>query len=145
MNAPLPAPLAAEDIDRIDRMVAEFNRIGDEHMRELALYNNKLSVEAIGFRRWEGWLGGVVVTPWFMNLILLPLADQLDGAAAGTKQRIQLPCGEQLLTIGEIDGTGTYAAYSLHSPMGEFGDQLNAAARAWVLVDKFFQPPPEQG
>lgn len=136
--------LPATDIDRIDSMVAEFIRIGDEQMRDLALYNNKLTVESIGFRRWEGWLGGVVITPWFMNLILLPLGDQLAGASVGTKQRIQLPCGEQLLTIGEIDGTGPYAAYSLHSPMGEFGDHLNAAARAWALVEKFFQPPPEQ-
>ena len=33
-----------------------------------------LRVEAVGFRRWEGLWLGVLITPWFMNLMLLPCA-----------------------------------------------------------------------
>ncbi|HSV29882.1 MAG TPA: [NiFe]-hydrogenase assembly chaperone HybE [Candidatus Omnitrophota bacterium] len=137
--------LAADDLARVDRLVEQFTRIGDERMRDLGLYNPALRVEAIGFRRWEGWLAGVLVTPWFMNFMLLPTAaEQLAGFAVGTKRRIEMPKGEVVFTIGEVEEIGPYAANSLHSPMGEFGDHLNAAARAWALVETFFQEPKDE-
>ena len=56
---------------RVKALVASFERIGRESMRGLPFYNESLSVEAIGFDRFgDGWLG-VLITPWFMNLMLV--------------------------------------------------------------------------
>ena len=54
-------------------------------MRDLPIYNDKVAIEAIGFRPFgEAELLGVVLTPWFMNLIMLPIEPApMDMAAIG--------------------------------------------------------------
>ncbi len=133
--------LSPADAARIDSLVATFARIGDERMKDLGLYNPALRVEAVGFRRWEGWLAGILVTPWFMNFLLLPAEGQLDGATVGTKRRIAMPRGEIAFTIGEVEEVGIYAASSLYSPMGNFADPAAASTRAWAAVEQFFVAP----
>ncbi|MGE5546035.1 MAG: [NiFe]-hydrogenase assembly chaperone HybE [Solirubrobacterales bacterium] len=137
--------VSAADQDRIDRMCAVFTQIGEERMKDLSLYNDAIRVEAIGFRRWEGWLTGILITPWFMNFMLMPTApEQMDGAQVSTKRRVEMPRGEVVFTIGEVEQVGPYMASSLHSPMGNFKDHAQAATAAWAAVEQFFQPPPEQ-
>lgn len=130
--------LSPADTARIEHLAAVFTRIGEERMKELGLYNPALKVEAVGFRRWEGWLAGILVTPWFMNFLLLPAEGQLAGASAGTKQRIEMPRGEIVFTIGEVEEVGPYAASSLYSPMRDFPDHAAASTRAWAAVERFF-------
>lgn len=135
-------PLSPADAARVERLVATFARIGEERMKDLALFNPALRVEAVGFRRWDGWLAGILVTPWFMNFLLLPgQDDRLGDAAVGTRQRIEMPRGEVVFTVGEVEDIGTYAATSLHSPMGSFPDQATAATTAWAAVESFFREP----
>ena len=64
-------PLTPADESRIQQLVTVFRRIGEERMKDLGLYNPDLQVEAVGFRRWEGWLAGVLVTvPVPVSLLL---------------------------------------------------------------------------
>jgi hypothetical protein len=50
-------------------------------MRDLPVYNPALAVAAIGFRALDDHAFGVIVTPWFMNLVRVPLdcTDAVDG------------------------------------------------------------------
>ncbi len=49
-----------------------FRQIERTRMTGVPVVNDKLAVRAIGFRPWrEHWLG-ILLTPWFMNLMLLP-------------------------------------------------------------------------
>ncbi|MGE5503578.1 MAG: [NiFe]-hydrogenase assembly chaperone HybE [Actinomycetota bacterium] len=138
-------PLSPEDAARVDRLVATFRRIGDERMRDLALYNAKLGVEAVGFRRLGEWLAGVLVTPWFMNFIMLPPAPEaLAGSQPGTRRKVVLPRGEETFTVGEVEDVGPYLAVSIHSPMGQFPDHTGAATAAWAAVEGFFRPKDDQ-
>ena len=50
-------------------------------MQGLAFVNPALAVEAIGFAPWSGHWLGVLLTPWFMNLVLAP---RESGALAST-------------------------------------------------------------
>lgn len=135
-------PMSADDIARVNQLVAEFTRIGDERMKDIGLYNPALRVETVGFRRWDDWVAGILVTPWFMNFILLPTAPaQLADAEVGGKRRLAMPCGEVACTVGEIDGIGRYLASSLYSPMGRFDVHAVAVTTAWAAVDKFFKVP----
>ena len=135
-------PVSADELVRVNQLTAVFTRIGEDSMKDIGLYNPALTVEAVGFRRWEDWLAGILVTPWFMNFILLPVDPaQLAGPEIGTRRRVAMPCGEVTCTIGEVDEIGRYLASSLYSPMGRFDVHQVAAATAWAAVNKFFQMP----
>ena len=41
-------------------------------VKGMPIYNPTLAIEAVGFREHEGRQVGVMVTPWFMNLTVLP-------------------------------------------------------------------------
>ncbi|CAA7620567.1 conserved hypothetical protein [Magnetospirillum sp. LM-5] len=143
-------PLYPDDAARVGQLARVFTTIGDERMKEIGLYNHALSVEPVGFRRWEDWVAGILVTPWFMNLILLPTNEaQMKGDVTGTKRRIDMPCGEVTFNIGEVEEVGPYLASSLYSPMGRFDVHAVAVTTAWAAVEKFFKVPeveePEHG
>lgn len=55
----------------VDRLVARYGEI-EPRMRDLPFYNDRLSIEAVGFRDWEEHRLGILITPWFINLILMP-------------------------------------------------------------------------
>jgi [NiFe] hydrogenase assembly HybE family chaperone len=134
-------PMSPDDLDRVRRLETVFARIGEERMKDIGLYNAALKVEAVGFRRWEDWLAGILVTPWFMNFILMPTRDDQITGAVGTKTRLDMPRGEIVFTVGEVEEVGTYLASSLYSPMGRFDVQAVAVTTAWAAVDKYFKVP----
>ena len=59
---------------RVCDLATHFREIGDTQMRDLPFYNANLEVEAWGFSSFDDdSLMGVLITPWFMNLLVLPL------------------------------------------------------------------------
>ena len=134
-------PMSPEDLARVATLDAEFARIGEERMKDIGLYNHALKVEAVGFRRWEDWLAGILVTPWFMNFVMLPTKDGQITGVVGTKTHLDLPRGDIIFTIGEVDDSGAYLSSSLYSPMGRFDVQAVAVTTAWAAVDKYFKVP----
>ena len=72
-------------------------------MHGLPFVNPALAVEAVGFAPWEGrWLG-VMVTPWFINLVLAPLDPaQWRSLGQGEKRRYRFPAGDYEF-IGAIE------------------------------------------
>ncbi|OAN51355.1 hydrogenase expression/formation protein hupT [Paramagnetospirillum marisnigri] len=137
--------LTAADEIRIQELVTVFRRIGEERMKDLGLYNPALEVEAVGFRRWDGWLAGILVTPWFMNFLLLPCPPDtgLAGAEVGSRRRINMPKGEVIFLVGDGEELGPYLSNSIHSPMGQFPDHGAASTTAWAAVGPFFLEPGE--
>ena len=119
-----PSPL-------VDDLVARFREIGETQMRDLPLYNDKLDVEAVGFEPiGEQWIG-VLITPWFMNVMLLPREPvAVDMNAMGRPSHETLPSGETTFIWGGDEVTGMYKALSLHSPMETFKVQGQARAEA---------------
>ncbi|MFZ5512872.1 MAG: [NiFe]-hydrogenase assembly chaperone HybE [Pseudomonadota bacterium] len=130
-----PAPL----------LEAAFRRIQAERMAAVPVLNPALSVEALGFARWqEHWLG-VLVTPWFMNLVLVP------GAEAGWRpvadgQRVfhRFPSGEYAFLGGREPEVGEFQTCALFSPMDRFGDQAMARTVALAAREALLQPPAAQ-
>lgn len=134
-------PMSPEDLARVHQLESVFARISEERMRDIGLYNPALKVETVGFRRWEDWLAGILVTPWFMNFILLPTRpDQITGAV-GTKQHLEMPRGDVVFVTGEVEEVGPYLSSSLYSPMGRFDVHAVAVTTAWAAVDKYFKAP----
>ena len=65
--------MAWQDSEQIRRSLeAAFNDILQTRMHDVPVLNTALSVQALGFLRYQqDWLG-VLVTPWFMSLLLMP-------------------------------------------------------------------------
>ncbi len=119
-----------------------FNTIFDQQMRETALVNSQLSVKALGFSRFKQDWFGIMITPWFMNLLQLPdhAADRSDWIP-GKQYRQQFPVGELDFTFAHSQDLGCYAQCSLFSPMFEFANQEAAIAVAEQCLQLLFIPP----
>jgi [NiFe] hydrogenase assembly HybE family chaperone len=118
-----------------DTLEATFNEILAKRMRGLPIVNAALSVQAVGFNRFgEDWLG-ILITPWFMNLLLLPGADNTwRNRQSGTKIDKHFPYGTFEFTLASEAQLGTYALCSLFSPMFQFEDQAAALATAQAVL-----------
>lgn len=113
-----------------------FRRIERERMQGLPLINPALRVKAVGFRQWHGHCLGVLITPWFMNLMLLPSeGDDWQQLNIGDKQLHQLPSGPYEFILGEEAGIGRYQMCSLFSPVFEFSDQETAETTAEAAME----------
>ena len=131
--------------DPAPRLEAIFRAIAATRMAGVALLNPALEVEAVGFRRWgDAWVG-VLVTPWFMNLICLPDAATAGTLqASGTRREVELPSGSYEFLCAHEDELGPYLTRSLFSPMFEFPDMIQAReVAAAVLAEVFSLPEPD--
>ncbi|NEX21889.1 [NiFe]-hydrogenase assembly chaperone HybE [Thiorhodococcus mannitoliphagus] len=134
-----PLDLEPEDIAR--RLAAAFQRVHAERMSGLPILNPNLSVQVVGGRMLDGDWIGVLITPWCMNLVLVPGPESANHpGSVGVKQRVALPAGE-VETIGSEEADiGPFAACSLYSPMGGFADQGSAVAAAEEILSAVFTP-----
>ncbi len=112
-----------------------FNRILRTRARHMPVINEALRVEAVGFRPWQGHSLGVMVTPWFMGLMLIPReGDDWSGLRLGEKCIHEFPTGAYEFTVAEEDGIGRYQVCTLFSPMSRFADQATAVATAEAVL-----------
>ena len=116
-------------------METAFTRIQRERMTGMPLLNPALEVQSVGFRRWENYCLGVLITPWFMNLMLLPLdGNEWTGLPSGTKINRSFPSGTCEFILGEEEGIGRYLMCSLFSPVFEFQNQEAAVVMAEAVL-----------
>lgn len=129
--------------DRITRLVERFTHIGETGMRDLPIYNHHLEVEAVDFQLTEnGWLG-VLITPWFINVILLPEQKSAASVPLGEKVTHELASGEHVFSVGEDDELGHYDFITLASPTLNFKSQHVAREAAEKALTKLRTPPNE--
>ena len=108
-----------------------FQRIEQEQMQDIPLLNPALRVQSIGFQTYEGRTLGIIITPWMMNLLMLPAEhDDWSELKLGDKTHHRLPANEYRFMVNEIDGIGICQTHSLYSPMHEFLNQDHAVAAA---------------
>lgn len=133
------APVLAEMERRTKALVADFTEVFNSKMRDVPMVNHALHVQAVDFRPWEGGFMGVLVAPWFMNLIFLP-PEGYPLKAATEKEVIRFPSGDYEFLHNARELTGPYLACSLFSPMGDFTSQLQATDVARAVMVELFKP-----
>lgn len=125
----------------IENLVKRFQWIDRERMQGLPFYNDQLQVEALGFQDVDTGYVGVLITPWFINLMWLFKVPPQETAVLGHKCRHTLPGGEFEFMIGEDEEVGRYDFVSLASPVKQFKSQLQAREFALDKLREFFSPP----
>lgn len=124
------------------RLAAIYSDVYVRAMRDVPICNAALEVEAIGFRPYGALALGIVVTPWFMNLVLAPRKEgALPDAAHGATRAVSLPAGRVDFITGVLDGFGPIWTCSLFSPMSEFLDHAAASATAEASLEELLAAP----
>lgn len=118
-----------------------FGQILQTRMQGLPFLNPALQVEAIGFQAAADgdWLG-ILITPWSMNLLLLP-ASAWPARQAGDQFERQIGYASYRFTLGHEAELGVYGQCSLFSPMLEFADHAAAVAAAQAALTGLMAPP----
>lgn len=168
-QAPPPPPATAIDENPAARLETMYLHIWETSMRDLPFVNLALSVEAIGFRRWQpedlaalattpqttakvpgssgavagDWVGAVI-TPWFINLFLLPGGGNLwSDLASGERCQIPFPVGP-LEFIADYNAAAEIPAYQylpLFAPPSQIVSQAAARAAATAALEAMLRPP----
>lgn len=116
-----------------------FSTIQRTRMEGVPVLNTVLAVRLLGVRKWEGFWLGTLLTPWFMNLILLPETPDDALLAAGTKRTFRFPAGSFEFIRGYEPAIGPFWMCSLFSPVFEFTDQETAEACALSSLEELFE------
>lgn len=166
---PPPAtPIAGNPGQRLEAM---YLHIWATSMRDLPFVNAALSVEAVGFRRWQSattesyvmdtaaltgeggaaspcdlsgdWVGAVI-TPWFINLFVLPGGGNLwSDRRPGQRCHILFPVGP-LEFIADHDPTAIIPSYQycpLFAPPSQIASQAAARAAASAALEAMLMAP----
>jgi [NiFe] hydrogenase assembly HybE family chaperone len=121
-----------------------FTQIQEQRMDGVPVLNPRLRVQAVGFHPRDGAFLGVLITPWFMNLVLLPEeGDGWQDLPVGSTVRHHFPAGEYDFIVGHEEGLGRYQSCSLFSPMFEFADMAAAVATAEAALEALLAPAEE--
>jgi len=119
-----------------------FERILAENMQGIPILNSRISVQALGFQEYQGRVIGIIITPWLMNLVLLPSSEEdWSDLVLGHKETHEFPAGKYKFLVNEIDGIGFCQTYSLFSPMNNFVSQEQAVVAAQNFLDKLYVSP----
>lgn len=148
------SPSATDTTARVRLLEQCFEQIARTRMADIPMLNPALRVAAVGFAPDAATsaesvvLTGVLVTPWFMNLVRLPLAAQSstnEMAAPGVRLTRRVGSAEfDFLGCSEA-ALGAFEACSLFSPMFEFQDQAAAVATAQAVLGQLRAPAPGAG
>ncbi len=113
-----------------------FVHIEQTRMQGIPILNPRLRVEVVGFQPWEQGNLCVLVTPWFMNLMLFSEDEHEEGdLVVGSKQTIHFPEKDHEMVVNEFEGVGRCLSYAIHSQMGEFEGHDIAIAVAQSFLE----------
>ncbi len=139
---PLPERLAR----RVAALKAHFEQVRTTRMVGVPLLNAALRVEAVGFQPaafdadTDG-LEGVLITPWFMSLVRLPLQALPHGQRVGTRL-VRAFGAERFDFLGAHDpDLGYHETCALFSPMDGFASHDQARDTAEAALALIRQPP----
>jgi [NiFe] hydrogenase assembly HybE family chaperone len=126
MHRDNPAPLLEQT----------FERIRVERMAGMSMLNPVLAVAAVDFARQGNEWRGVLVTPWGINLLLLPAVEEWPVPAPHERVFRTYPSGTFAFLGNREEGLGDYLACPLIHDMQQFEDQETAVntARACLIA-----------
>lgn len=135
----------------VNRLEGLFRYIEQVRMAGIPILNPALQVQAVAFTPWNGYQLGVLITPWFMNLILLGEghAGALAERQPGEKITHAFPSGAYEFIVAEEPALehnqGRYQACSLFSPMQQFASQQLAVETAQAVMRSLMQEENSSG
>ncbi len=125
---------------RIALLEVHFREVEMTRMRDVPILNPALQVEAVGFQPIHAGCLGVLITPWFMNLVWLPSVER--GADMPDSPLLTLPSGEYECQPNYAPTVGAFYTCSLFSPVLQFESQAAAVLTAREVMKLMLGVPP---
>lgn len=125
----------------VEQLAERFQTISDTRMQGLPIVNDKLQVETVGFRDWQGHDLGILITPWFMNLVALPAGEEWSECEQGELIACEFPSGNCELTVTCDEELGQFLSAILFRTVTDFPDQHTARLIAEETLSKLFEKP----
>lgn len=127
--------------ERLDSLKSAYRK-AEEAMVGLPVYNDKLDIELVGFRQTDEGYAGIVITPWAMNIAVLPeQPTPLPAGPIGSNRDISFPSGTYSFLAARLDGFGALETCNLISPMDDFDDHAVAKMTADAALEGLFEAP----
>ena len=123
----------------IEELERYYEAVLSERMQDMPFVNPALEVEAIGFRDFDEHRLGVLLTPWFMNLVLVPGTDDWNDAIPGSTCKWTLPEGTYEFNICRDEDLGVYMTAVLFRSVVDFPDQDSARSIAREIMQRLFE------
>jgi [NiFe] hydrogenase assembly HybE family chaperone len=109
-------------------------------MQGLPVYNPALRVEAHGFTPRDGHCSGVLITPWCMNLVLLPgEGDSWTGQAPGSRVEVAFPAATYSMILSLPTGIQPHLSLTLFTTVLDFPNQDTARLVADEVLKRLYQ------
>lgn len=124
-------------------LTARYQVIYREKMLGMPICNPALKVQAVGFRELGKHRLGVLVTPWFMNLMLLPGDETWSNTASGSREDFSLPAERCEFVVNHDEELGTCLSAILFRTVLDFPDQDTAVAVAEEVLDQLYAQDPK--
>ncbi len=113
-----------------------FIKIHLENMQGIPILNPAIEVQAVGFQHYQGRVLGVIITPWLMNIVILPTEDEnWSDMELGHKQPHKFPSKTCKFMVNHIEGIGPCQTHSLYSPMRDFACHEQALKMAHDFLE----------
>jgi len=137
LDNPSPDDIAPEDIAAAFEAV--FRDIEKTRMADVPILNSALEVACVGFQRVGDMVVGILVTPWFINIVAAG-DDAVTTRGAAVLQTVEhvFPSGTYPFLVCEEEALGRFAMCSLFSPVLEIEDQTTALAIAEASLAEVF-------
>ena len=129
----LNTPAAGFDENPSAELERIYEQVYREFMQEVPVVNHAIQVEAINFSEWEGHWLGVMLTPWFMNILVIPKTGSpwpKMEVAKGNEVMLSFPQGDYKFSPRDDEGIGSYLSCSLASPVNDWKSHAEAKRTA---------------
>ena len=121
----------------VESLVSTYRDIVQPRMLSLPMFNQALRVEAVDFQPHQDRAYGVIITPWFMNLVVLPAEDDdWKTLAPGESVKLSFPGGDYECAASIVEGLGTHLALPLFTTVKDFPDQDTAVRIARDILQR---------
>lgn len=129
----------------LEAVLAYYRTVHEKTFRDMPIVNERLDVEAVGFRSLDEHALGILIAPWFMNLVLLPGTDRWDGRPQGSACKVELPGGNIDFRVSHEEQVGTLLSAALFSTVADFPDQAVAREVAQETLRLLFDAAASKG
>ena len=131
--------MSFESENAVARLKRVFTHIANTRMLDVPIINPALRVATVGFRLWQGNWVGVLLTPWTINLVLMPEKQgDLEALQLDQRRTWRFPSGVyDFMGLNEAE-LGICQLCPLISPVTELETQEEALALASEIADALF-------
>lgn len=124
--------------DITSALVRHFQYVYQQRMQGLPIVNERLRVEAIDFHEHDGDVVGILITPWFINLIRVPNDAVTRSDAQGDKSTVAFPSGSIEFTVCRDQGIEYFQSAVLFRSVSDIPDQSVAVDIAQRVMRDLF-------